>query len=166
PLDQLTPSNVSQLVPQWTFQTDNPGKFEATAITLDGVVYITGANNLAWAIDARSGRQIWKYARELPEGVVVCCGRVNRGFAALGDLLYMSTLDAHLLAFDRRSGAIVWDAVIENYKNAYSSTSAPLVIKDKVVIGMGGGEYGVRGFIDAYDAKTGKRAWRFYTIPA
>src|SRR5262249_19539646 len=121
---------------------------------------------LAWAIDAHSGRQIWKYTRELPEGVVVCCGRVNRGFAALGDLLYMSTLDAHLLAFDRRSGAIVWDAVIENYKNAYSSTSAPLVIKDKVVIGMGGGEYGVRGFIDAYDAKTGKRDWRFYTIPA
>jgi alcohol dehydrogenase (cytochrome c) len=166
PLTQITPENVSQLVAQWTFQTDTPGKFEATPIVLDGVLYVTGANNLAWALDARTGRVIWRYRRELPDGVVVCCGRVNRGFGILGDTLFMATLDGHLLAMDRKTGSIVWDAVLGDYKAAYSSTSAPLVVKDKVIIGMGGGEYGVRGFIDAYDAKTGKRAWRFYTIPA
>ncbi|MEQ1870141.1 MAG: PQQ-dependent dehydrogenase, methanol/ethanol family [Vicinamibacterales bacterium] len=166
PLTQITPENVKHLSPQWTFQTDTPGKFEATPIVLDGVLYVTGANNLAWALDARTGRTIWRYRRDLPDGVVVCCGRVNRGFGILGDTLYMATLDAHLLAMDRKTGAIVWDAVLGDYKAAYSSTSAPLVVKDKVLIGMGGGEYGVRGFIDAYDAKTGKRAWRFHTIPA
>ncbi len=166
PLTQITPENVKQLAAQWTFQTDTPGKFEATPIVLDGVMYVTGANNLAWALDARTGRVIWRYRRELPEPIVVCCGRVNRGFGILGDLLYMSTLDGHLLAMDRKTGAIVWDAVLGDYKAAYASTAAPLVIKDKVLIGMGGGEYGVRGFIDAYDAKTGKRVWRFYTIPA
>jgi len=166
PLTQITPENVKHLSAQWTFQTDTPGKFEATPIVLDGVLYVTGANNLAWALDARTGRPIWRYRRDLPDGVVVCCGRVNRGFGILGDTLYMATLDAHLLGMDRKTGAIVWDAVLGDYKAAYSSTSAPLVVKDKVLIGMGGGEYGVRGFIDAYDAKTGKRAWRFYTIPA
>jgi len=166
PLTQITPENVNRLVTQWTFQSDNTGKFEATAIVLDGVLYVTGANNLAWALDARSGRQIWKYVRDLPEGVVVCCGRVNRGFGILGDTLFMATLDAHLIALDRRTGTVLWDTVIEDYKKAYSSTSAPLVVKGQVIIGMGGGEYGVRGFIDAYDAATGKRTWRFHTIPA
>ena len=165
PLTQITPENVKHLAPQWTFQTDLPGKFETTSLVLDGIVYATGANNLAWALDAKTGRPIWRYRRELPD-VVMCCGRVNRGFGILGDLLYMGTLDAHLIALDRRTGSVVWDAVLEDPKNAYSSTSAPLVVKDKVIIGMGGGEYGVRGFIDAYDASTGKRAWRFYTIPA
>jgi alcohol dehydrogenase (cytochrome c) len=166
PLTQITPENVKHLVPQWTFQTDLPGKFETTSIVLDGIVYATGSNNLAWALDAKSGRPIWRYRRELPDGLVMCCGRVNRGFAILGDLLYMGTLDAHLIALDRRTGSVVWDAVLADPKNAYSSTAAPLVVKDKVIIGMGGGEYGVRGFIDAYDAATGKRAWRFHTIPA
>jgi alcohol dehydrogenase (cytochrome c) len=166
PLTQITPENVKNLTAQWTFQTETPGKFETTSIVSDGVVYATGANNFAWALDARTGRVIWRYRRELPDGVVVCCGRVNRGFAILGDTLYMSTLDAHLLALDRKTGAIMWDAVIGDYKTIYSSTSAPLVVKDKVIIGMGGGEYGVRGFLDAYDAKTGSRAWRFYTVPA
>src|SRR5262249_37869346 len=96
PLTQITPDNVGSLVAQWTFQTDNPGRFETTALVLDGVLYVTGANNLAWAIDARSGRQIWRYRRELPAGVIVCCGRVNRGFGLLGDRLFMTTLDAHL----------------------------------------------------------------------
>jgi alcohol dehydrogenase (cytochrome c) len=166
PLTQITPENVKHLAPQWTFQTDLPGKFETTSIVLDGIIYATGANNLGWALDAKTGRAIWRYRRELPDGLVMCCGRVNRGFAIFGDLLYMGTLDAHLIALDRRTGSVVWDAVLEDPKNAYSSTSAPLVVKDKVIIGMGGGEYGVRGFIDAYDASTGKRAWRFYTIPA
>lgn len=165
PLTQVTPANVGQLSVQWAFQTGQLGKFEATPIVLNGVIYITGPNNAAWAIDARTGRQLWSYRRDLPEGLNVCCGRVNRGFAVLGNRLYMNTLDAHLLAFDMKTGAIVWDVVIDDYKRGYTATSAPLIVKNKVVVGIAGAEYGIRGFIDAYDAATGTRAWRFWTVP-
>jgi alcohol dehydrogenase (cytochrome c) len=165
PLTQITPSNAGQLAVQWAFQTGTLGKFETTPLLIDGVLYVTGPNNTAWAVDARTGRQIWRYSRDLPEGMNICCGRVNRGFAALGNRLYMATLDAHLLAFDMKTGAIVWDTVIDDYKKGYSATSAPLVVKDKVLTGIAGAEYGIRGFIDAYDAATGKRAWRFWTVP-
>lgn len=166
PLTQLTPSNVARLVPQWTFQTATLGNFETTPILRDNVLYVTGPQNVAWAIDARSGRQIWRYRRELPAtGLTACCGLVNRGFGVLGDKLFMTTLDAHLLALDMKTGDIVWDATLEDYKIGYAATIAPIVAKDKVVIGVAGGEYGIRGFIEAYDAQTGKRAWRFYTIP-
>ena len=122
PLTQITPANVGQLSTQWAFQTAQLGKFEATPIVLDGVMYVTGPNNSAWAIDARTGRQIWRYVRDLPEGMDICCGRVNRGFAVLGDRLFMNTLDAHLLAFDMKTGAVVWDSVIADYKQGYSAT--------------------------------------------
>ena len=98
PLTQITPANINGLAVQWAFQTATLCKFEATPIVVNGVIYITGPNNTAWAIDARSGRQLWSYRRDLPEGMNICCGRVNRGFAVLGDRLYMNTLDAHLLA--------------------------------------------------------------------
>src|SRR5687768_13589109 len=98
PLTQITPENVSQLSPQWTFQTGVLGSFQATPIVIDGVIYVTGFNNNAWAIDARSGRQIWRYRRELPDQLHLCCGPVNRGFGVLGDRLFMTTIDAHLLA--------------------------------------------------------------------
>src|SRR5262245_61154750 len=166
PLTQITPANVSRLVPQWTFQTGTLGNFEATSLLRDSVLYVTGPQNVAWAIDARTGRQIWRYRRELPSDLTACCGLVNRGFAMLGDKLFMVTLDAHLLALDMRTGNITWDATLEQYKNGYASTIAPIVVKDKVIVGAAGGEFGIRGFIDAYDAQTGKRAWRFYTIPA
>jgi alcohol dehydrogenase (cytochrome c) len=166
PLTQLTPENVPRLVPQWTFQTGTLGNFETTSLLRDNILYVTGPQNVAWAVDARSGRQIWRYRRELPAtGLTACCGLVNRGFAALGDKLFMTTLDAHLLALDMKTGAIVWDATLEDYKTGYASTIAPIVVKDKVIVGVAGGEYGIRGFIDAYDAQSGKRAWRFYTIP-
>jgi len=165
PLTQVTPANVDQLATRWAFQTAQLGKFEATPVVVNGVIYITGPNNTAWAIDARTGRQLWSYRRDLPEGIDVCCGRVNRGFAVLGNKLYMNTLDAHLLAFDMKTGAVVWDVVIDDYKLGYSATAAPLIVKDKVVVGIAGAEYGIRGFIDAYDAATGKRAWRFWTVP-
>ena len=165
PLAQITPANVGGLSVQWAFQTAQLGKFETTPIVLNGVMYVTGPNNTAWAIDARTGRQLWSYRRDLPEGMNICCGRVNRGFAVLGNKLFMNTLDAHLLAFDMKTGAIVWDVVIDDYKRGYSATSAPLVVKDKIVVGIAGAEYGIRGFIDAYDAATGKRAWRFWTVP-
>jgi len=165
PLTQITPANVNRLMPQWTFQTATLGNFEATPLLRDNVLYVTGPQNMAWAIDARTGRQIWRYRRELPPNLTACCGLVNRGFAALGDKLFMVTLDAHLLAFDRATGGIAWDATMQDYKNGYASTLAPIVVKDKVIVGVAGGEFGIRGFIDAYDAATGKRAWRFYTIP-
>jgi alcohol dehydrogenase (cytochrome c) len=163
PLTQITPQNVSKMTPQWTFQTDTLGKFEATPLVIDGVIYVTGPEDIGWAIDARTGRQIWRYRRDVMQGVIACCGRVNRGFAVLGDRLFKTTLDAHTVAINIKTGAVIWDATLEDYKKAYSATAAPLIVKDKVVVGMMGGEYGVRGFIDAYDAQTGKRAWRFYT---
>jgi alcohol dehydrogenase (cytochrome c) len=165
PLTQITPANVNRLVPKWTFQTGVIGNFETTSLIRDNVLYVTGPLNVAWAIDARTGRQIWRYRRELPENLTACCGLVNRGFAMLGDKLFMTTLDAHLLALDMRTGAVVWDAVLEEYKHGYAATIAPIIAKDKVIVGVAGGEFGIRGFIDAYDANTGKRAWRFYTIP-
>ena len=165
PLTQITPENVGRLTAQWTFQTATLGNFETTTLVRDNVLYVTGPQNVAWAIDARTGRQIWRYKRELPSDLTACCGLVNRGFGVLGDKLFMVTLDAHLLALDIKTGDIVWDAVIENYKNGFAATIAPIVVKDKVIVGPAGGEYGVRGFIDAYEAQTGKRAWRFYTIP-
>ena len=167
PLTQITPQNVARLVPQWTFQTNTLGRFETTPLLRDNILYVTGPQNLAWAIDARTGRELWRYRRELPETgtLTACCGLVNKGFGMLGDKLFMATLDAHLLALDMKTGSVVWDATLEDYKNGYASTIAPLIAKDKVVVGVAGGEFGIRGFIDAYDAQTGRRAWRFYTIP-
>src|SRR5438105_10122444 len=136
PLTQITPANVSRLTGQWQFQTDTLGKFEAAPLVLDGVVYVTGPLDTGWAIDARTGRQIWRYRRDLPSGVIACCGRVNRGFAVMGDRLFKTTLDAHVVAISMKSGAIIWDEMMENFKNGYSGTPAPLAYKDKVVAGM------------------------------
>jgi len=165
PLTQITPQNVDRLVPQWTFQTNTLERFETTPLFRDNVLYVTGPANTAWAIDARSGRTFWEYRRELPDNLTACCGLVNRGFAMMGDKLYMTTLDAHLLALDRATGRIVWDAIMGDHSVGYAATIAPLAVRDKIIVGVAGGEYGIRGFIDAYDAQTGQRAWRFYTIP-
>jgi alcohol dehydrogenase (cytochrome c) len=167
-LTQITPQNVANLRLQWLFQSQLPATgrgWEATPLVLDGVMYVTGNFNTAWALDARTGRPIWSYRRTLPDVLRVCCGMVNRGFGLLGDRLYMGTLDAHLVALDRRTGEVIWDVQVEEPKNGYSITGAPLVVKDKVIIGISGGDYATRGFLDAYDATTGQRAWRFYTIP-
>src|SRR5258708_11449222 len=161
PLTQITPENVGQLTAQWTFQTGTLGSFQTTPVVIDGVIYATGYNGFAWAIDARSGRQIWRYRRQLPEDLHVCCGTVNRGFGVLGDRLFMTTIDAHLLALDMKTGGILWDVELADYKVGYSATVAPLIVKDKVIIGIAGAEFGIRGFIDAYDAHTGKPARRF-----
>jgi alcohol dehydrogenase (cytochrome c) len=164
PLTQITPENVDRLTAQWTFQTGTLGSFQTTPIVVDGVLYVTGFNNTAWAIDARTGRQIWRYRRELPEGLKLCCGAINRGFGVLGDRLFMGTLDAHLVALDMKTGGVLFDVELVDHKAGYSVTVAPLVVKDKVIVGVAGAEYGIRGFIDAYDARTGARAWRFYTV--
>jgi len=164
PLTQITPANVDQLSPQWTFQTGVLGAFQATPLVIDGVIYITGFNNNAWAIDARSGRQIWRYRRDIPDQMHLCCGAVNRGFAVLGDRLFMSTIDAHFISLDMKTGTVLFDVTLEDYQRGYSATVAPLVVKDKVILGIAGAEFGIRGFIEAFDARTGKKIWRFHTV--
>src|SRR5690242_13397931 len=168
-LDQINASNAGSLVPKWAYQTMAGGKFETTPLVLDGVLFATGADDRAFALDARSGRPIWQYQRALPEDIRPCCGRVNRGLAILGDKVFLGTLDAHLIALDTKTGNVVWDVNTvggSDYNKGYSITLAPLVIKNLVLIGVSGGEYGIRGFIDAYDAASGARKWRFHTIPA
>ncbi len=171
PLKQLTPQNVAGLVPQWIFQTDIPGLqgrgIENTPLVVDGILYVTGNNNTAWAIDGRTGRPIWNYRRRLPPNFIasVCCGPANRGFGILGDRLYMGTLDAHLVALDRMTGKVIWDVAVGDLKKANAITAAPLVVKNLVIIGVAGGDFSSRGYLDAYDAQTGERVWHFNTIP-
>jgi len=130
------------------------------------VMYISEPPSHVTALDPRTGRPFWKYRRTIPDDVRVCCGQVNRGVAVLGDLVFVGTVDAHLVALNAKTGAVEWDVAVADYQAGYSLTAAPLAVKDKIVVGMAGGEYGVRGFLDAYDARTGKRAWRLWTVPA
>lgn len=164
-LDQINTKNAPSLVPKWVYQTVAVGKFETTPLVVDGILYGTGQDDRAFALDARTGRPIWQYQRTLPTDIRPCCGRVNRGLAILGDRVFLGTLDAHVIALDTRTGNVVWDVNAFDYKKGYSITLAPLAIKNVVIVGVSGGEYGIRGFIDAYDATTGERKWRFYTIP-
>ena len=167
-LRQINNSNVASLVPKWAYQTMGTGKYESTSLEVDGVLYGTGSDDRAFALDAGSGRPIWQYQRALPPDIRPCCGRVNRGFAILGDKVFLGTLDAHVIALDTKTGNVAWDVNTvggSDYNKGYSITLAPLVIKNLVLIGVSGGEYGIRGFIDAYDAATGARKWRFYTVP-
>jgi alcohol dehydrogenase (cytochrome c) len=170
PLTQITPENVGKLVAAWSFDTGlgygRQAKFEATPIAIDGVLYVTGLNNHAWAIDGKTGTQLWHYERPLPAALRVCCGMANRGFAVHGGRLFMATLDAHVIALDMKTGKPVWDVPMIDYRLGYSSTAAPLVVKDKLIVGMAGGEFATRGFLDAYNLTDGKRLWRFNTIPA
>jgi alcohol dehydrogenase (cytochrome c) len=164
-LDQINTHNVESLKAEWVLQTGALGSFETTPLVVDGVLYGTAPENRAFAADARTGRAIWRYQRRLPERVLACCGLVNRGFAILGNKVFMATLDAHVVALDTKTGNVIWDVEAADYRQANVFTVAPLLVKDKVIVGVSGGEYGIRGFIDAYEAETGKRAWRFYTVP-
>src|SRR5262245_8735332 len=134
PLTQITPANVGQLSTQWTFQTGTLGNFQTTPVVIDGVIYATGFGGNAWAIDARSGRTIWRYRRTLPEAMHLCGGTPHRGFGAMGDRLFLAKADAHLLALDMRTGAILWAVELADYTVGYSATVAPLVVKDKVIV--------------------------------
>ena len=164
-LDQINTGNVPRLAMQWTFQVADLGQFETTPLVVDGVLYGTGQNDRAFAVDARTGRPIWRYQRNLPDKLQPCCGAVNRGFAILGNKLFMATLDGHVIALDTKTGNLVWDVKAADSNAAYVFTVAPLVVKNEVIVGVSGGEYGVRGFVDAYDADTGHRRWRFETVP-
>ena len=165
PLQDITPENVKDLELQWIFQARSLEKFEATPLVVDGIMYTVQAPNDVVAMDAATGRIFWIYSYRPSPDSRPCCGRVNRGLAILGDTLFMATLDAHLIAIDTKTGALNWNVQVAKPEAGYAMSVAPLVIKDKVIIGTAGGEYGIRGFIAAHDAKTGKEAWRFYTIP-
>jgi alcohol dehydrogenase (cytochrome c) len=164
-LTQINRDNVQRLALQWVFQTGVRGEHETTPLVVDGIMYLTTPQNNAYALDVRTGRALWHYERTLPKDLSLCCGPQNRGFAALGDRLFLATLDAHVVALDSKTGNVLWDSTAAEAGKGNSFTLAPLVVKDKVIVGVAGGEYGVRGFIDAYDVETGKLAWRFYTIP-
>jgi alcohol dehydrogenase (cytochrome c) len=164
-LTQIKPENVKNLELQWMFQARSLEKFEATPLVVDGILYTVQAPNTVVALDAVTGRIFWNYPYIPERAARPCCGQVNRGLAILGDTLFMGTIDAHLIALDAKSGKPIWNVAVAKAGAGYALTHAPLVIKDKVIVGTAGGEYGIRGFLAAYDVKTGKEAWRFYTIP-
>jgi alcohol dehydrogenase (cytochrome c) len=164
-LVQVTPENVKNLEQQWVFQARSLEKFEATPLVVDGILYTVQPPNDVVALDAETGRQFWTYSYIPSPKARPCCGRVNRGLAVLGDTLFMGTIDAHLLGIDARNGHVLWNTAVASPEAGYAITHAPLVVKDEVIVGTAGGEYGIRGFIAAFDIKTGKERWRFYTIP-
>ncbi len=164
-LDQVHAGNVGELELKWAYQLSALDRAETTPLVVDGVMFVTEAPSNVVALDAATGREYWRYEHELPDDLRICCGRNNRGVAILDETLYMSTLDAHLAAVDARTGNLRWQAEVADHRGGYSKTAAPLVVKDRVVTGIAGGEFGIRGFLDAYDAESGERAWRTYTIP-
>jgi alcohol dehydrogenase (cytochrome c) len=164
PLAAIRRENVQNLAPVWSFQTGVADGLEATPLFVDGVIYLSTSWNHVFAIDARTGSELWHYRRRLPAKLNYCCGPVNRGPAVSGGTLYLGTLDAHLVAMDAATGRVKWDVEIGRVDDNLSMTSPPLIVEDKVIAGMAGGDYESRGFIDAYDAATGKRLWRFYTV--
>ena len=165
-LSQITPANVGELELQWVFQNRVFGPWQSTPLVVDGIMYLTQRPNDVIALDARTGRVFWIYRYPTPSSHRACCGSNNRGVAILGDRLFMATLDAHVVALDAATGAELWNVEVADIEQGpYSFTLAPLAVKDKVIIGTGGGDLGVRGFIAALDADTGEEAWRFHTIP-
>ena len=166
-LNQITAQNAKNLRVKWLFQGRHNEKFETTPLVVDGIMYLTRPENAIYALDALTGRQLWMYEHRNPERTFNCCGRVNRGLAVLGTTLFMNTLDMHVIAIDAKSGRELWKTKMFDHMAAggYAAPGAPLVVKDKLIVGMAGGERGVSGFLDAYNPKTGERIWRFHTIP-
>jgi len=167
PLIQIDPGNVARLAPKWMFTLPGaPRALEVTPVVVDGVMYVTSVNE-AYALDARSGREIWHYSRPRSQGLAGdAASGINRGVAVLGDRVFMVSDNAHLFALHRFTGQLLWDVEMVDSRQNYGSTSAPLVVNDLVIAGVSGGDEGVRGFLDAYKASTGEHVWRFWTIPA
>ena len=164
-LDQVTPDNVEDLALQWVYQARVAGPWESSPVVVDGVMYLTQRPNDIVALDARTGRVFWVYSYPTPSDHKACCGANNRGVAVLGDRVFMATLDAHVVALDASTGALLWDVEVDDKDIAYAFTLAPLAIKDIVIVGSSGGDLGIRGYIAALDAETGEEVWRFHTIP-
>ena len=166
PLREINTENVAHLAPKWMFPVTNSKRLEVTPVVADGVMFVTAANEI-YALDARSGRQIWHYARPLTKGVIGdAASAINRGVAVLGDRVFLATDNARMIALDRVTGHLLWDSEIADYRKGYGTTSAPLVVNDLVITGTSGGDEGARGFVAALSAATGKRVWQFWTMPA
>lgn len=165
-LTQITPANVGQLRAAWVFHSRDGNLFEVTPVVVNGVMFITASND-AYALDAQTGKPLWHYSRAVSDGLIDdASGHITRGVAVFGTRVYMETDNAHLLCLDARSGHLLWDVAYAGKNRNYGATSAPLLVKGKVLVGTSGGDDGVRGFVAAFDAITGKLAWRFWTIPA
>jgi alcohol dehydrogenase (cytochrome c) len=173
PLDQINPDTVKKLKPEWMFQCGSVGlhsgastySFEASPLVVDGVMFVSGWDGWVWALDARTGVEIWRYKHAIPFDVSLCCGNVNRGVAVAKGKVFFVTANAHLLALDATSGQRVWDRTYGDVRAGESATVAPLVVKNMVIVGSSGGEFGVRGHLDAFDIDTGEHIWRCYMVP-
>src|SRR6476620_5447337 len=162
---QISRDNVKNLHVAWILQTDVKESLETSPIVVDGVMFVTTSFSHVYALDAKTGQQLWHYAHKMGPITVYCCGPNNRGVQVLNDRVYLATLDSKLIALNAKTGEVVWTTNIADPELGYSETMAPTVVNDKVLIGTNGGEYGIRGFVRAYDAKTGKQLWNFDTIP-
>jgi alcohol dehydrogenase (cytochrome c) len=166
PLTQISPANAQDLTLKWVFQSRSLDKHEVTPLVVDGVMYTVQSPNDVIALDAVTGKTIWQYSHKPAEGTRnPCCGNLTRGLAILGDKLFLAALDAKMIALDAKTGKELWSTQVADYQQQYAMTVAPLVVKDKVISGVAGGEHGVRGFLAAYDVNTGKEVWRFNTVP-
>jgi alcohol dehydrogenase (cytochrome c) len=173
PLDEITSENVQRMTLAWVFSFAPQGlhagqstyAFENAPIVVDGVMYVSGWDGWVWALDAKNGQLLWQYKHAIPFDTSLCCGNVNRGVGVANGKVFVCTLNAHVLALDATTGACLWDVTSGDVRAGESLTVAPLVVKDRVVVGSSGGEFGVRGHLDAYDMETGERVWRCYTVP-
>lgn len=167
PLDQINTENVGQLGLAWSYEMRAPRGAEATPIVVDGVMYVTSAWSIVYALDAATGEELWVYDPEVPHerGASACCDVGNRGVAVWNGRVYVGTLDGRLIAIDARDGSKAWEVVTVDQSRPYTITGAPRAARGLVFIGNGGAEFGVRGYVSAYDAETGALRWRFYTTP-
>ncbi len=165
PAAQINASNVSKLRPAFTFQTEVLESMETAPIVIDGIMYITTSYNHVYALDAKTGKEFWHYKHKQGPVTTYCCGPNNRGVAILNDRVYMGTLDAKLVSLDAKTGKLLWSVQIADPELGYSETMAPVAVNGKILIGTNGGEYGIRGFVKAYDANDGKLLWTFNTVP-
>lgn len=165
PNRQINAGNVSRLRPAWVFQTDVKESMETSPIVVNGIMYVTTSFDHVYALNARTGEQIWYYAQKLGPLTIYCCGPNNRGVTVLGDKVYLATLDSKLVALDAKTGKVAWETQVADPTLGYSETMAPTAVEGKILIGTNGGEYGIRGFVRAYDAATGKLIWNFDTVP-
>jgi alcohol dehydrogenase (cytochrome c) len=173
PLDQINTENVKRIGPAWVFQAGSSGiiagastySFEATPIVVNGIMFLSGWDGWVWALDAKTGTEIWRYKHAIPFDVSLCCGNVNRGVAVAQGKVFFVTANAHVLALDATTGKRVWDKTYGDVRAGESATVAPLVVKNMVIVGSSGGEFGVRGHLDAFDIETGEHQWRCYTVP-
>ena len=165
-LSDITPANVAQLRVRWVYQfSTGETKTEATPLVVNDTIFLTEPPATVTAVDAKTGEVIWKYERPLPAELALCCGKVNRGLAVLNNSLFFGSLDGYLVAIDANTGRVKWQTQVASASDGFSLTGAPLIVDQSVVVGVSGGEFGIRGFIAAYDIATGRQLWRFDTVP-